>query len=136
MNTAAKRGNAPLVAIVDDDVSVRRSTARLLRLAGLRVEAFASAEAFLTSGRMEDVDCLLLDLQMAGMNGLNLQRRLAETEISVPIIFFSAHSTAEDERHAVQAGAIQFLRKPVSKESLLTAIRSALKFPRPDKKKF
>ena len=117
----------PLVSIVDDDVSVRRSTRRLLHSAGLRVEAFASAEEFLMSGRAEETACLVLDLRMPGMNGLQLQRRLAEDSNPVPIVFVTAHSSPEEERQALQAGAIQFLQKPISKEVLLLAIRNALK---------
>ncbi len=136
MHMELKSANVPLVAIVDDDVSVRRSTTRLLRLAGFRAEAFASAEAFLASDRMADTACLLLDLKLTGMNGLQLQRRLAEASNPVPIIFFSAYSTAEDERQALQAGAVQVLRKPVSKEALLVALGRALKISRDDKKEF
>src|SRR6266516_18038 len=121
----------PLVAIVDDDVSVRRSTRRLLHSAGLRAEAFASAEEFLMSGRAEETACLILDLRMPGMNGLQLQRRLADASNPVPIIFLRAHSSATEERQALQAGAVQFLRKPVSKDALLLAIRITLK-TRPD----
>ena len=117
----------PLVSIVDDDVSVRRSTRRLLHSAGLRVEAFASAEEFLMSGRAEETACLVLDLRMPGMNGLQLQRRLAEDSNPVPIVFVTAHSSPEEERQALQTGAIQFLQKPISKDVLLLAIRNALK---------
>ena len=127
MDAKSKGLHPPLVSIVDDDVSVRRSTRRLLHSAGLRVEAFASAEEFLMSGRAEETACLVLDLRMPGMNGLQLQRRLAEDSNPVPIVFVTAHSSPEEERQALQAGAMQFLQKPISKEVLLLAIRNALK---------
>src|SRR6266446_2994950 len=131
MDAKNKSLHPPLVSIVDDDVSVRRSTRRLLHSAGLRAEAFASAEEFLMSGRAEETACLILDLRMAGMNGLQLQRRLAEASNPVPIVFVTAHSSPDEERQALVAGAIQFLQKPVSKDVLLLAIRNALK-PSPD----
>lgn len=119
------RGEA-LISVVDDDDLMRNSTRRLLRSAGLRVEAFASAEQFLMSGRAEETACLILDLRMPGMNGLQLQGRLAEASNPVPIIFLTAHSSAEVERQALLDGAIRFLQKPVSKDVLLLAIRNAL----------
>ena len=116
----------PLVSIVDDDVSVRRSTQRLLSSSSLRAEAFASAEEFLQSGLMDETACLLLDVSMPGMNGLELQRRLAETDRPIPIIFLSARASEEEERRARRGGAADFLRKPVSKERLLQAILAVL----------
>ena len=116
-----------VVSIVDDDVSVRRSTQRLLRSSGFRAEAFASAEEFLNSKSAAETACLILDLRMPGMNGLELQRRLSQNGNSVPIIFLSAQASEEDERSALRSGAVQFLRKPVSKEALLSGIRDALK---------
>src|SRR5438876_9066613 len=116
-----------VVSIVDDDVSVRRSTRRLLRSSGFRAEAFASAEEFLDSKAVAATACLILDLRMPGMNGLELQRRLTQNGNPVPIIFLSAHASEEDERSALRAGAVRFLRKPISKEALLSAIRDALK---------
>src|SRR6266446_9528169 len=116
-----------IVSIVDDDVSVRRSTRRLLRSSGFRSEAFASAEEFLNSGWAGETACVILDLRMPGMNGLELQRRLAQNGNLVPVIFLSARASEEDERSALRAGAVQFLRKPISKEALLSAIREALK---------
>ena len=116
-----------VVSIVDDDVSVRRSTRRLLRSSGFRAEAFASAEEFLDSKSAAETACLILDLRMSGMNGLELQRRLTQNGNPVPIIFLSAHASEEDERSALRAGAVRFLRKPISKEELLNAIRDALK---------
>ena len=127
MDAKNKTPEAPLVSIVDDDVSVRRSTRRLLLSAGLHAEAFASAEEFLQSGRAAETGCLLLDVSMPGMDGLELQRRLAETGWLIPIVFLSARATEDQERRALGVGAVGFLRKPVSKEALLSAIRDALK---------
>jgi len=121
-----KTSEGPLVSIVDDDVSVRRSTLRLLRSSGLRAEAFASAEEFLQSGLVGETTCLLLDMSMPGMNGLALQRRLAETGRQIPIVFLSARASEDEERRALQAGAAKFLHKPASKEVLLQIIRAAL----------
>ena len=118
-----------IVSIVDDDASVRRSTRRLLRSSGFRAEAFASAEEFLDSKSAGETACLILDLRMPGMNGLELQRRLSQNGNPVPIIFLSAQASEEDERSALRSGAVQFLRKPVSKEALLNAIRAVLKIP-------
>lgn len=128
-NGGGRKGKAseyPLVSIVDDDVSVRRSAQRLLSSSGLRAEAFASAEEFLQSGLVDETACLLLDVSMPGMNGLELQRRLAETARQIPIIFISARASEDEERRALQAGAAKFLHKPASKEVLLQAIRAAL----------
>ena len=116
-----------VVSIVDDDVSVRRSTRRLLLSSGFRAEVFASAEEFLDSESAGNTACLILDLRMPGMNGLELQRRLAQNGNAVPVIFLSAQASEEDERSALRAGAVQFLRKPISKEALLSAVRDALK---------
>ncbi|SRR6266478_413136 len=116
----------PLVSIVDDDISVRRSTRRLLCSSGLRAEAFASAEEFLQSERVAETACLILDVRMPGMDGLEVQRRLAETGRRIPIIFLSARASEEEESRALRAGAADFLRKPVSKEALLQAIRDVL----------
>jgi FixJ family two-component response regulator len=120
------RTGEPLVSVVDDDISVRRSTQRLLNSSGLRARVFASAEDFLGSGCVEETACLLLDMSMPGMNGLGLQRRLAETGRRIPIVFLSARASEEEERRALQAGAAVFLHKPASKEALLRAICAAL----------
>ncbi len=108
---------------------MRRSTRRLLRSSGFRAEAFASAEEFLNSGWAGETACVILDLRMPGINGLELQRRLTQNGNPVPVIFLSAHASEEDERSALRAGAVQFLRKPISKEALLSAIRNALRRP-------
>ena len=118
-----------IVSIVDDDVSVRRSTRRLLRSSGFRAEAFASAEEFLNSGCAGETACVILDLRMPGINGLELQRRLTQNGNPVPVIFLCAHASEEDERSALDGGAVQFLRKPISKEALLSAISDALGRP-------
>ena len=135
MDAKSKSLHPPLVSIVDDDVSVRRSTRRLLRSAGFRAEAFASAEEFLSSGLAKETDCLILDLRMPAMNGIQLQRQLADASNPIPIIFLSAHASADDERRALQVGAIQFLQKPASKDTLLLAIRNALKISPNGKRK-
>jgi len=134
MNAENKMPGAPLVSIVDDDASVRRSTRRLLHSSGLRAEAFATADEFLLSGWMTETACLLLDVRMPEMDGLELQRRLRESHRPIPIIFFSARASEEEQRRALEAGAVNFLRKPVSKEVLLRAIRAAIESPTNDRK--
>ena len=129
MDTKNTTTKEPLVSIVDDDVSVRRSTRRLLRCSGLRAEVFSSAEDFLQSGLAAETTCLLLDVRMPRMDGLELQRRLGEAHQLIPIIFLSARASEEEERRALRAGAANFLRKPVSKEALLRAISAVLEIP-------
>src|SRR5277367_253141 len=129
MNAKNKITEGPVVSIVDDDVSVRRSTQRLLRSSGLRAEAFASAQEFLQSEILEQTACLVLDLCMPVMNGLALQRCLVDTGRLIPTVFLSARASEEVERQALQAGAAGFLRKPVSKDTLLHAIRAAIDGP-------
>jgi FixJ family two-component response regulator len=115
-----------LISIVDDDQSVREATTSLLKSNGFRAEVFSSAEDFLASRYLDETKCLILDVQMPGMNGLELQRRLASENRSIPIIFISAHDNQEVRRQAARAGAIDFLPKPFSEEALLRAIRAAL----------
>jgi FixJ family two-component response regulator len=126
MGTKANTSEAPLVFIVDDDVSVRRSTKRLLRSLGTRAESFASAQDLLNSGRGAEAACLILDVRMPNMDGLELQRRLSETKQRIPVIFFSARATKEEEDRALRSGAVAFLRKPVGQEVFLRVIRMAL----------
>jgi FixJ family two-component response regulator len=116
----------PLIAIIDDDDLIRKSTSRLLSSIGFRSEAFELAEDFIQSGRIDETSCLLLDMKMPGMSGLELQRHLIESGRQVPIIFVSARASDEEERRALQAGATSFLRKPTSKEALLLALNHAL----------
>jgi len=115
-----------LIVIIDDDDLIRNSTCRLLNSSGFQSEAFASAEDFLQSARIEETACLLLDAKMPGMSGLELQSHLTETGWHIPIIFVSARASDDEERRALLAGATGFLRKPTSKEALLLAITNAL----------
>lgn len=118
----------PLVSVVDDDESVRESLRGLIRSVGLRVEAFASAEAFLNSEQLGSTDCLILDVRMPGLNGLELQRQLAVSERDIPIIFITAHGSDEGVRsRALRDGAVAYLIKPFSEEALLEAVNAALK---------
>lgn len=117
---------SPLISVVDDDPSVRNSARRLLRSSGLRAEAFASGDDFLNSSFVGQTDCLLLDVYMPGMNGLELQRRLTEMGRQIPIVFLSAKASEEEERQALQGGAVAFLHKPARQEVLLQAIRTAI----------
>jgi len=117
---------APLVFIVDDDGSVRRSAERLVRSLGMRAESFASPQDLLNSGRAAEAACLILDVRIPNMDGLELQRRLSEAEQCIPVIFFSARATKEEEDRALGSGAVAFLRKPVGKDALLRVIRRAL----------
>jgi FixJ family two-component response regulator len=115
-----------LISIVDDDQSVREATTSLLKSNGFRAEVFSSAEDFLASRYLDETQCLILDVQMPGMNGLELQRRLASENRCIPIIFISAHNNQEVRKQATRSGAIDFLPKPFSEEALLRAIRAAL----------
>ena len=114
-----------LVSVVDDDESVRESLPDLLREFGFAVQAFASAEEFLASPSFSRTTCLILDVRMPGMDGLELQRRLVATGWKVPIVFISAHADDQIRAQALQAGAFQFFDKPFSSTALLEAIAAA-----------
>lgn len=114
------------VSIVDDDASVRNSARRLLRSSGFSAQAFASAEEFLNSESLAYTACLLLDVSMPGMGGLDLQNRLLAMGKNIPIIFLSARATEDEERRALQAGATTFLHKPASQDELLQAVRAVM----------
>ena len=116
----------PLVCIVDDDASMADSTRFLVDSFGLRAEAFLSAQEFQDSGLVDETRCLILDLRMPGMDGLELQRKLASANRRIPIIFISARASDEEQRQAIAEGAVDFLRKPFSEEALLNAIQAAL----------
>ena len=115
-----------IVAIVDDDASVRQSARRLMRSLGYRADAFGSAEEFLDSGQATKTACLILDVRMPRMDGLELQRRMAGSK---PIVFITARASEEEERRALRAGAVAFLRKPVDKEALLRVLGAVLEGP-------
>jgi FixJ family two-component response regulator len=119
--------NLPLISIVDDDDSVRESLSGLIRSVGFGALVFASAEEFLNSNHLSDTDCLILDVRMPGMNGLELQRRLAASHMSIPVIFITAHGDEEARVRALNGGAVEYLLKPFSEEALLKAIDTALK---------
>jgi FixJ family two-component response regulator len=115
-----------LISIVDDDQSVREATTSLLKSNGFRAEVFSSAEDFLRSRYLDETKCLILDVQMPGMNGLELQRHLASQNRRIPIVFISAHANQEVRKQAIRLGAVDFLPKPFSEEALLQAIRFAI----------
>jgi len=119
--------NLPRISVVDDDESVRESLSGLIRSVGFGVMVFASAEEFLSSNRLLDIDCLILDVRMPGMSGIDLQRQLAATHTSIPVIFITAHGDEEARVRALNGGAVDYLLKPFSEEALLKAIDTALK---------
>ena len=117
---------ARVVCVVDDDESLRRSVRNLLSSVGFRVETFVSAEEFLESAHRANTGCLVLDLRMAGMNGLDLLRHLAATGSRIPVIILTAHGDEEARRQSLEAGAVAFLGKPFRSDALLDAVRTAL----------
>ena len=116
----------PLMAIVDDDDALRNSLDNLLRSVGFRVQGFASAEAFLQAQPAPETACLLLDVRLPGMNGLELQRQLVVLHWRIPIIFVTAYADDDVRAHALAAGAIAVLSKPCREADLLHAIDAAL----------
>jgi len=116
----------PIVFIVDDDPSVRRSTERLIRAAGLKVQTFSSARDFLNHPQPKGPACLVLDVRMPGLSGIDLQRELTQSGIHVPIIFITAHGDIPMTVRAMKAGAVEFLTKPFRSGTLLDAIRAAI----------
>jgi FixJ family two-component response regulator len=118
--------NIPVISIVDDDESVRTALKSLIDSVGFRAEVFGSGEEFLKSPVVAQTDCLIADVRMPGMTGLELQERLNAAGASVPIVFISAHEDKEARARGLRAGAIDFLQKPFSEESLLGAISAGL----------
>ena len=116
----------PIVFIVDDDPSVRRSTERLIRSAGLKVQTFASAREFLKHPRIEGPACLVLDVRMPGLSGMDLQRELTQSKNPLPIIFITGHGDIPMSVRAMKAGAVEFLTKPYRSRGLLDAIHAAI----------
>jgi FixJ family two-component response regulator len=116
-----------MVAVVEDDESYRAAVQRLLKSAGLPVRSFASAEDFLKSGQQQETGCLIADIQMPGMSGLDLQAKLNAEHCPIPIIFITAHGDEEMRLQAMRAGAVKFLAKPFDGAILLDSVRVALK---------
>jgi len=122
-----KRAVSVLIGVVDDDASVRRSTQLLLESFGFEVAAFDSADALLAFARSGGISCLIADVQMPGMNGLQLQSSLTESGSSIPIVFITAYEDAVSRQQAMNAGAAAFLSKPFNDDQLLHAIELALR---------
>lgn len=114
----------PLISVVDDDPSMSRMLCRAIKAAGLSVDVFGSAEEFLDSDASHASVCLILDVNLPGMSGLELQERLNASQLEMPIIFMSAQADEDMKRDALNAGAVGFLRKPFSIESLFATLRS------------
>jgi FixJ family two-component response regulator len=115
------------VFVVDDDASVREALGSLVRSAGLGVATYATAQEFLSAPRAELPSCLVLDVQLPGLSGLDLQRRMAEANLEIPIIFITGHGDVPTSVRAMKAGAVEFLTKPFGDDDLLTAIHEAIK---------
>jgi FixJ family two-component response regulator len=118
--------DAPIVFIVDDDASVRRSIHDLLSSVALRAEQFATPQEFLDTKRADCPSCLVLDVRLPGMSGLDCQRRLAEAGVTIPIIFITGHGDVPVTVQAMKSGAVEFLTKPVRPQELLDAVQQAL----------
>jgi FixJ family two-component response regulator len=126
MSVNIKRSEKALICVVDDDFLMQESTTRLLRSFKFNVKALASAEEFLNSDYLAEAACLILDLRLPGISGLELQRQLISQNRRMPIIFVTAHGDETERTRALEAGAIAFLYKPFYEHDLLNAINSAL----------
>jgi FixJ family two-component response regulator len=116
----------PVVFVVDDDASVREALGSLIRSAGLRAETFASAQEFLVRPRAQVSSCLVLDVGLPGLSGLDLQKRMAEVNMEIPIVFITGHGDVPTSVRAMKAGAVEFLTKPFRDRDLLDAIQQAI----------
>jgi len=123
MNTTAP---VPLISIVDDDNSVRVALKSLIDSVGFRAQVFCSGEEFLDSPYVSQTDCLIADIRMPPMTGLELQERLNAANLPIPIVFISAHDDGEARARGLRAGAVDFLKKPFSEDALLGAISAGL----------
>jgi FixJ family two-component response regulator len=119
-------GNNKTVAIVDDDEAVRVALEGMLKSAGLTAQSFESAEEFINSGQQHQAACLIADIRMPGMSGLELQATLNAEGCRIPIVFITAHGDATMRMQALRAGAVEFLAKPFNDEALLESVRAAL----------
>ena len=117
--------STPTVFVIDDDVNVRAAIQGLLKAVGLRSEAFATAEEFLGNKQPDGPSCLVLDVSLPGVGGLELQRKLAEAGVHIPIIFITGHGDIPMTVRAIKSGAVEFLTKPFDDENLLNAIQLA-----------
>jgi len=122
----ASRGKEQMVAIVDDDELMRSALQGMLKSVGLPSQAFASAEEFLQSGQQQQTACLITDIRMPGMSGLELQAKLNAQHYRIPTIFITAHGDTKMRMQALRAGAVEFLAKPFDDEVLLESVRAAL----------
>jgi|SRR5919198_1069703 FixJ family two-component response regulator len=122
----ATQDKAKIVAIVDDDESVRSALQGLMKTAGFSTQAFGSAEEFLKSGQRTHTACLIVDIRMPGMSGLELQARLNEEHCRIPLVFITAHGDTNMRMQALRAGAVEFLAKPFDDDVLLEHVRAAL----------
>ncbi len=120
------QGNTKLVAIVDDDDSMRSALQGLLQSAEFPSQSFASAEEFLQSGQQHQIACLIADIRMPGMSGLELQAQLNAERCRIPIIFITAHGDEKMRMQALRAGAVEFMAKPFDDGALLESVRAAL----------
>jgi FixJ family two-component response regulator len=116
-----------IVWVVDDDVSVREALGSLIRSAGLKVETFVSGQEFLVRAQTDGPNCLVLDVRLPGLGGLDLQKRMGELNLEIPIVFITGHGDVPTSVRAMKAGAIEFLTKPFADKDLLDAIRQAIK---------
>ena len=123
----ASERKGKMVAVIEDDESYRVAVQRLLKSAGLSVQSFGSAEAFLNSGQQHEAGCLISDIRMPGMSGLELQSKLNSDHCPIPTIFITAHGDEKMRLQAMRGGAVKFLAKPFDGETLLESVRVALK---------
>src|SRR5271165_4761544 len=117
---------AKLVVVVDDDDSMRSAVQDLLEAVGLPAKGFASAEEFLSSGKQQETACLIADIRMPGMSGLELQAQLNAERCNIPIIFITGHGDEQLRMQALRAGAVEFMAKPFNDEAMLESVRAAL----------
>ena len=122
----ARERKEKMVAVIEDDESYRVAVQRLLKSAGLAVQSFGSAEAFLNSGQQHETGCLISDIRMPGMSGLELQSKLNSDHCPIPTIFITAHGDEKMRLQAMRGGAVKFLAKPFDGETLLEAVRVAM----------
>jgi FixJ family two-component response regulator len=121
-----KNENRPTVFVVDDDASMREALKNLFRSVGLDVETFGAAQEFLSGRRSEAPGCLVLDVRLPGLSGLDLQRQLTDADIEMPIVFITGHGDVQMSVRAMKAGAVEFLTKPFRDQDLLDAVQQAI----------